>query len=77
MQEREAMPAMTPSEFREARQSLGLTMRQLAKILDIDDRTIRRFEASPGSSTARNPNPIACQVLRWLQSGELKLKDRS
>lgn len=65
---------MTPEQFKEARQSLGLSLSQLAKILNVDPRTVRKWEASESASTGRDPNPIACQVLRWLASGELKLK---
>lgn len=65
---------MTPDEFKQARRELGLTLSELAHILDTDRRTLQRWEADPNSSTtARAPNPIACQVLRWLKSGKLKL----
>lgn len=64
---------MTPQQFRGARQTLGLTINQLAEILDTNPVTIRRWEMSPDRSTARDPNPVACQVLRWLASGQLKL----
>jgi len=64
---------MTPSEFKQARNDLGLSLSQLGEILKTDPRSIRRWEADPSLSTSRPPNPIACQVLRWLKSGELKL----
>ena len=66
---------MTAQEFKEARRKLGLSVNQLAAILDTNPVTIRKWETDPGHSTARSPNPIACQVLRWLESGELKLSD--
>jgi DNA-binding transcriptional regulator YiaG len=66
---------MTPQEFKQARHKLGLSLSGLAKILDTDPRTIRKWEATTGTN-CRNPNPIACQVLRWLASGELNLRDQ-
>lgn len=67
---------MTPAEFKQARQSLGLTLSQLAAILDVDSRTIRKWEAPESALTSRDPNPTACQVLRWLASGELKIREQ-
>lgn len=64
---------MTGEEFREARQKLGLSINQLSEILDTSPVAIRRWEMDDGRATARNPNPIACQVLRWLADGRLHL----
>ena len=64
---------MTAQEFKEARRKLGLSVNELAAILDTNPVTIRKWETDPCHNTARAPNPIACQVLRWLESGELKL----
>ena len=64
---------MTPSQFKEVRKSLGLSVNQLSKILDTNPVTIRKWETDPKYNTARNPNPIACKVLQWLKSGSLKL----
>jgi len=52
---------MTHNEFKQARRKLGLTQSDLGAILDTDPRTIRRWEQAE-----RPPNPIACQVLRWM-----------
>jgi DNA-binding transcriptional regulator YiaG len=60
---------MSPSEFKEARQRLGLSGPQLARILNTDARTIRKWEADERASTARDPNPVACQVMRWMLDG--------
>jgi len=60
---------MTPAEFKAARVSLGLTQAQLGVILDTNPTTIRRWEAAPDQSMARPPNPVACQVLRWMLNG--------
>jgi DNA-binding transcriptional regulator YiaG len=64
---------MKASEFRAARQSLGLSVNQLAEILDTNPVTVRRWEMDDDKNTARDPNPIACQVLRWLKDGRLRL----
>lgn len=60
---------MTPHEFKEARRSLGLTQSQLARILDTAPQTIRKWEMPPDRSTARGPNPVACQAMRWMLAG--------
>ena len=60
---------MSPTEFKEARYELGLSQSQLGKILDTNPTTIRKWEAEPERSTARAPNPVACQVMRWMLSG--------
>lgn len=64
---------MTPHQFRQARSDLGLTIKQLAEILDTSPVTVRRWEMDDDKKTGRPPNPIACQVLRWLQDGKLVL----
>ena len=60
---------MTPSEFRAARKSLGLKPSQLAKILNVDSSTVRKWELEPGRSTSRKPDPIACRALEWFLAG--------
>jgi DNA-binding XRE family transcriptional regulator len=60
---------MTPEEFKAARRGLGLTQGQLGRILNTEPDTIRRWEREPGYSTARDPNPVAAQVLRWMLDG--------
>ncbi|MCB1349012.1 MAG: hypothetical protein KDK11_10330 [Maritimibacter sp.] len=60
---------MTPQQFAAARHSLGLSAAELGQILGTDPRTIRRWEADPETKTARPPNPVACQVLRWMLAG--------
>jgi len=60
---------MTPEQFKEARQSLGLTQYQLGAILDTNPSTIRKWEMSDERNTARKPNPVACQVVRWMLDG--------
>ena len=66
---------MTSAEFKEARQKLGLSINELARILDTNPLTIRRWEMPDDRGTSRSPNPIACQVLRWLEAGRLRLEE--
>lgn len=60
---------MTPAEFKAARKSLGLTQSQLGRILDTAPQTIRKWEMPAEASTHRKPNPVACQVMRWMLAG--------
>lgn len=64
---------MSPQEFKEARQSLGLSVNRLAEILDVKPTTVRRWEMGSDKSTSRDPSTTACQVLRWIRSGALDL----
>ncbi|WP_413697777.1 helix-turn-helix domain-containing protein [Pseudovibrio sp. SPO723] len=59
---------MTPLEFKSARRKLGLSQSQLASVINVDSRTIRKWEAETGGS-ARPPNPIACRVMQWMLDG--------
>ena len=59
---------MTPTEFRTAREGLGLSINQLAEVLGVEPRTIRKWEATSGDN-ARPPNPIASRVMQWFQDG--------
>lgn len=60
---------MTPAEFKRNREKLGLDHHALAAVLDINHRTIECWEAEVTDPNSRKPNPIACQVLRWLLDG--------
>ena len=60
---------MQPGEFRQIMRDLGLKQRELAKILDVRDTTIRKWLASESASTARGVNPVAAQVMRWMRDG--------
>ena len=66
---------MTSGEFKEARGRLGFSLSQMETVLDVDARTIRRWEAGEEVPSRRDPNPVACRVLSWLPSGELQLRD--
>ena len=63
---------MTPAEFTDARKRLGLSVYALARILNVNHLTVRSWEKA-----RRTPNPIACRVLTWLESGELLLDEPS
>lgn len=64
---------MTALEFKEFRKSLGLSVNQLSRILNINSTTIRRWEMESHYKSARPPNPIACEVLKWIRDGKLEL----
>jgi len=57
---------MNPTQFKKARQSLGLSAAQLGRILGTDPRTIRRWESA---DDPRPVNPIAAQVMIWMLDG--------
>lgn len=57
---------MTPAEFKAARNHLVLSASQLAGILNVHPRTIRKWERE---DETRPPNPIAVRVVEWLLSG--------
>ncbi len=61
------MTTITTSEqFREARQKLGFSVAECAKVLRVNPRTIRRWEAGAGHGDGRNPHPSACVILEGL-----------
>lgn len=60
---------MTPSEFKAARQRLGLSQSQLGRLLDTAPQTIRKWELDTEHSTARSVNPVAARVMRWFLAG--------
>lgn len=55
---------MTHEEFKEARHTLGLSVNQLAAILNTEPRSVRRWEDG-----TRHPNPVASRVLQWMLDG--------
>lgn len=56
---------MTPAQFKAARKRLGLSQSELARILNVNPRTVRKWERDDDT---RPPNPIACRVLSWMLS---------
>lgn len=60
---------MTPDEIKAARHQLGLSLAQLADLLDTDPQTIRRLELDPEDSTARKPAPRMVRLIRAYLEG--------
>lgn len=56
-------------EFKEARKKLGLTQAQLAKILDRNPSTIRRYEMSGNQSSKSEVDPTVSRAMQWLLGG--------
>ena len=52
---------MTTDEFKAARHSLGLSVAELAFVLNTNDRTLRRW-----IDGERSVNPIAGEAMRWM-----------
>jgi DNA-binding transcriptional regulator YiaG len=48
---------MDHTEIKAARQALGLSLSEMAEMLDTDPTTTRRLEMAPHNSTARQPAP--------------------
>lgn len=57
---------MDAKEFKQARNTLGLSALQMATILNVDPRTIRKWEHEDGT---RPPNAVAVRVVEWLLCG--------
>lgn len=60
---------MTPAEFKQARQSLGLSAQQLADILDVNVATVQKWEAPTTAKTSRKPDAIAVRAVQWMIGG--------
>jgi len=60
---------MTPSQFKQARQSLGLTQSQLGNLLDTDGQSIRRVEMEGDATTKRKPAPRMVRLLQAYLDG--------
>lgn len=60
---------MTPDEIRQARQSLGLSVAQMAAALETDPQTVRRMEYEPSASTHRPPASRMVRLLRAYLDG--------
>jgi len=60
---------MTPSQFKQARQALGLTQAQLGTLLDTDGQSIRRVEMDSDTSTGRKPAPRMVRLLEAYVEG--------
>jgi DNA-binding transcriptional regulator YiaG len=56
---------MTPAEFKQARKELGLSVRDLAWVLNVGEKTIRIWERA----NDRAPAPTAVRCMVWFQEG--------
>ena len=68
---------MTPTEFRQAREQLGLSQAELAAFLNMGKdgpRTIRRWEEEKTLSNgkANTPPSLACLILHWVAYDDLR-----
>ena len=60
---------MTPAEIKEARQKLGLSVAQLATMIDTDPLSVRRMEGNPEAKTHRLPAPRMVRLIEAYLSG--------
>lgn len=60
---------MPPAEVAAARRQLGLTQEELGRMLCTDKQSVRRWEMSPDSSTARRPPRYAVRLIRAYLTG--------
>lgn len=60
---------MTPTAIKQARQSLGLSVADLARLLDTDPQSVRRMEQSETASTFRRPAPRMVRLITAYVSG--------
>lgn len=54
---------MTHTDIKTARNALGLSLSQMAVMLDTDETSMRRMEMDPSRSTARKPAPRMIRLL--------------
>lgn len=67
--ENPSRPTMTPTQFKAARMALGLSLSELALLLDSDDKSLRCIEADPRSNMFRKPAPRMVRLLEAYLSG--------
>lgn len=60
---------MTPAQIKEARQKLGLSVAQLATMIDTDPLSVRRMEGNPEAKTHRLPAPRMVRLIEAYLSG--------
>lgn len=59
---------MTPGEFRDALEFLGLNQTTAAPVLGLDARTVRRYAADPSAPSSRPvPPPVALLLAALIQ----------
>jgi len=60
---------MTPEEIQDARHELGLSVKEMAVMLDTDKQTVRRLEMDPRAETARQPAPRMVRLIKAYIAG--------
>lgn len=60
---------MTPEQLKKARQTLGLSISQMALILNVTERTLRRYEETDPSKQQRPPHPSSVRIIEWMLDG--------
>ena len=62
---------MTADEFRTIRHNLPGRPSQatIAEVLGVKTQTVKRWEASANAANARQIDPTAAQVMRWMRDG--------
>jgi DNA-binding transcriptional regulator YiaG len=60
---------MTPTEFKQARKTLGLTQIEMGELLGVCETAVRKWETPETCSTNRKINPTAEKVVRWMMAG--------
>jgi len=60
---------MTPKEIKQARIDMGLSVNQMARLLETDPQTVRRIEMNPLRSTSRQPYPRMVRLINAYLDG--------
>ena len=60
---------MTPADLKEARHAMGLSVADLARLLDTDPQTVRRMEQSETANTFRRPAPRMVRLVQAYMMG--------
>ena len=60
---------MTPADLKEARRKLGLSVKQMAHLIDTDPVSVRRMEGSEDAKTHRTPAPRMVRLIRAYLDG--------
>lgn len=61
--------AVDHNEFAEGRRKLRLTIGETARIMNVSERTIRRWEQDPEEGQGRAPSPTAVRIMEWMLDG--------
>ena len=60
---------MTPADLKEARHAMGLSVADMARLLDTDPLSIRRMEGSAEAKTHRTPAPRMVRLMQAYLDG--------